>query len=59
MRLNANISADYLYVRFTSIYLGDNQLKFNCALFDDFYFFVNGPLNKSQYFKNLNKSLLA
>ena len=59
MEINANISIDYFLVRFASIYLGANQIKCSCALFDDFYFLVNGPLNKSQYFKNLTKSRLA
>ena len=59
MHINANISIDYFLVRFTTIYLGANQIKCSCALFDDFYFLINGPLNKSQYFKNLTKSSLA
>ena len=59
MGINANISIDYILVRFASIYLGANQIKCSCALFDDFYFLLNGPLNKSQYFKNLSQSSLA
>ena len=59
MRINANISIDYVLVRFASIYLGYNQIKCSCALFDDFYFLVNGPLNKSQYFKNMSKNRLV
>ena len=59
MEINKYISVDYLYVRFASIYLGANKINCSCGLFEDFYFLINGPLNKSKYFKNLNKSLLA
>jgi Leucine-rich repeat (LRR) protein len=58
-KINEQISVDYLYLRFESIYLAANQIKCSCALFEDFNFLLNGPLNQSKYFKNLSKSPLA
>lgn len=59
MKINGFISDDYLYVRFTSILLGSERINCSCGLFEDFNFLINGPLNESQYFESLNKSLLA
>ena len=54
MELNVQISVDFLYIRFSTIFLKNNKINCSCGLFDDLSFLVNGPLNKSQYFKNFS-----
>ena len=57
--VNANISIDYLYVRFTSVLLVYNNLKCSCGLFEDLNFVINGPLNKSKFFEYFPLSSIA